>query len=666
MVNNNTANTTDDLFRWSYLAIYGIQLYISILIGRELLKMPLFGGVFYLLLFMGFLSLIWFKSRTFRHRYLLRMMMVLFFFLELCIGAFILLVYPAVINEPSVLFCLLLISLMMAQTALLHKLNRVWQRAHTRFISKVTILFITAAVFLFFCAVVLPANTLLIIAVNYLTAGIVSVMQRGDLIGLIRNSSVPEVEIMEDVYSYKLFSAMSLLSNTAFYLGLMLYICYMSFLSSHLTQWQTYGIIVGWTALVYSAVFLFIRMILHSGKLLKLGLYAFGALSWIFSGIMLFRTSDAIMSIVWTLFWAFGLAIMYAVTAQFNETFTFVAQLAEEDIENKSLRQKTVLLHCAGFMIASIITLYILTVWNFVIPEYSSTEIPSYFKSLMTMLPMAFMLAAIVFALRQPLDDKNRQRLLQFFSKDDRNERTKRRLKAVLVSRYRVHFGVKIISALLRPLIRLKVYGAENLNFENFPSIFVCNHEQIFGPIAAVIYMPVYFRPWIHSSMLDPQLIVDHLYTNTFSKWRLLTKKQRLAVSRFVAVPVRWAMNSFDPIPVERKNIKDVMKTFRDTVSALLEEENVLIFPENPNLSEDGQYAADSVGEFFTGFVSIGKLYYEKTGKEIAFYPVFANKKKRTFRIEKPVKYNAANPSREEKLRIAELLRISMLELSEQ
>ncbi|MHB1314053.1 MAG: hypothetical protein ACYCX2_01035 [Christensenellales bacterium] len=659
-------NSSDYFFRWSHIAAHGLQLYISIIISRDLMGMPLFGGVFYLLLFMGLLAFVRFRDHASLQKYLLRMVMVLFFILELGLGAFLLLVYPAVINQPTILFCLLLISLMMTQTILIHRLNRRWARSKSHFMSKTIFILASAVIFFIFCAIALKGMSLVVIAVNYLTACIISIMQRSDLIDIMKNSRLPDTEIMEDVYSYKLFSAMSLLSNIAFYLGMMLYICYMSFLSSRFTVWQTYGIIVGWIALVYGAVFLFYRLILHRGKLLKFGLYAFGAASWIFSGIMMFRTTDAVMSILWTLFWAFGLAAMYAVMTQLNDTFKLVAQLAGEDVENKTLRQNTVLLQCIAFLIASIITLYVLTVWNFVIPGYAATEIPTYYRTLMTLLPMAFMLSAIGCALRQPLDDKNRQRLLQFFSKKERGEPTKKKLKAMLIYRYQVRFGVKIIIALLRPVLRIKVYGSKNMDYKHFPSIFVCNHEQIYGPLAAAMYMPIYFRPWIHRSMLDPQLIVDHLYTNTFSKWRLFTQKQRLSISRFVAAPVRWAMNSFDPIPVERNRMRDVMNTFRDTVSALLEDDNVLLFPENPERSEDGQYAADAVGEFFTGFAHIGKLYYEKTGKEVYFYPVFANKKKRTFTIDKPVKYNAGNPSREEKLRIAREIRNAMLNLSRQ
>ena len=666
MLGTSSMDNTDYIFRWSHIVADGLQMYISSIICRDLLGMPLFGGLFYLLLLMGLLAFIRSRDHAYLQKYLVRMVMVLFLVLELSIGAFLLLVYPAVINQPSILFCLLLILLMVTRALLTHKLNQRYGKAASHIWVKLIFLILSSAIFFFFCAIALHGMSLIIVTVNYLAAGIFSIMQHSDLIDLMKINSVPDVTVMEDVYSYTLFSDMSLFSNIAFYLGMMLYICYMSFLSSWLSGWQTYAVIVGWIVFVYVAVFIFYRLIMNRGSILKLSLYTTGAASWIFSSIMMFRTTEVIMSIIWTLFWAFGLAAMYAVTTQFNQTFTLVAQLVDEEVENKTLKQHAAMLQSAAFMIAGIITLCVLAVWNFIITGYSGTEIPTYFRTLMTLLPMAFMLLAIACALRQPLDEKNRQRLLQFFSKKEQGEPTKKKLKTMLVYRYQVRFGVKILIALLRPVLRHKVFGKENIDYENFPSIFVCNHEQIYGPIAAVMYMPIYFRPWIHSSMLYPQLIVDHLYNNTFSKCRWIPKKMQLAISRFVAMPVRWAMNSFDPIPVERNNMRDVMNTFRVTVNALIEGDNVLLFPENPDRTEDGHYASESVGEFFSGFAHIGKIYYEKTGKQVSFYPIFANKKKRIFTIDKPIIYNTTNPPHIEKQRIVEELRNAMLFLSQQ
>ena len=44
-----------------------------------------------------------------------------------------------------------------------------------------------------------------------------------------------------------------------------------------------------------------------------------------------------------------------------------------------------------------------------------------------------------------------------------------------------------------------------------------------------------------------------------------------------------YVTNSLDPIPVYRGGIKDVLMTIRMSVDALKEEDNLLLFPENPS-----------------------------------------------------------------------------------
>lgn len=121
------------------------------------------------------------------------------------------------------------------------------------------------------------------------------------------------------------------------------------------------------------------------------------------------------------------------------------------------------------------------------------------------------------------------------------------------------------------------------------------------------------------------------------------------------------ALNSFNPIPVEKNNLRNVMTTFDDTVKVLSEGDNVLIFPERPRKVKRGdkmtvEHLTDSVGRLFTGFANIGRLYYETTGKCLRFYPIYASKRNHTFRIGQPVVFSPDNDPHDEKQRIADLL----------
>uniref|UniRef100_UPI0037DC65E5 lysophospholipid acyltransferase family protein n=1 Tax=Methanomethylophilus alvi TaxID=1291540 RepID=UPI0037DC65E5 len=250
------------------------------------------------------------------------------------------------------------------------------------------------------------------------------------------------------------------------------------------------------------------------------------------------------------------------------------------------------------------------------------------------------------------------------------NTPTKQNLRSNLVEKKRVKFGVKILAFFVRPFLHLKVSGKEYMEMEHFPSVFVCNHGIIYGPIAAVIYLPTYFRPWIDRKMVDREMAAKEMYGRFIYRIPLLPPKAKMRIARLLAGPVTWALNSFNPIPVEKNNLRNVMTTFDDTVKVLSEGDNVLIFPERPRKVNRGdkmtvELLTDSVGRLFTGFANIGRLYYETTGKCLRFYPIYASKRNHTFRIGQPVVFSPDNDPHDEKQRIADLLHDKMLELAE-
>jgi hypothetical protein len=105
------------------------------------------------------------------------------------------------------------------------------------------------------------------------------------------------------------------------------------------------------------------------------------------------------------------------------------------------------------------------------------------------------------------------------------------------------------------------------------------------------------------------------------------------------------------------------MATFRLSVEAMQSEDNLLIFPENPDaasLDKPG-YLRKGIGDFFTGFTMLAPLYYNKTGKKAIFMPVYASREKRTISFGSGIEYDPGNQPAEEKMRIVNGLRESML-----
>jgi hypothetical protein len=76
------------------------------------------------------------------------------------------------------------------------------------------------------------------------------------------------------------------------------------------------------------------------------------------------------------------------------------------------------------------------------------------------------------------------------------------------------------------------------------------------------------------------------------------------------------------------------------SVTALQEQDNLLIFPEDPSQSEGGRYAQSGVSPFYTGFVHVARLYYKQAGRVAVFVPVYADPRRRTIRIGQGVAYD--------------------------
>jgi hypothetical protein len=92
------------------------------------------------------------------------------------------------------------------------------------------------------------------------------------------------------------------------------------------------------------------------------------------------------------------------------------------------------------------------------------------------------------------------------------------------------------------------------------------------------------------------------------------------------------------------------------SVDALEEGYNLLIFPEKPS----DRYDKESYKDFNTGFASLGRAYFERTGQSLDFYPCWSDSRTHSFRIGKPVTFDPSNDARTEKLRISTELRDQM------
>ncbi len=474
---------------------------------------------------------------------------------------------------------------------------------------------------------------------------------------------------LDGIASYRVFANMTLYAHTALCLGILVYLCYIGF-STAVFSTATYIAAAAWLVMVLVISDLTTRLVDRNGTAVSVNTFILGAALWTAGSITMVHGHGFWNITLWTCLWGTGLACITSVFDRSQKDFKLVALIADRKVSDRDLRFRSMLTRIIAAIISDTVMLGILTVWVFVIPAERSLHAPEIFRRVVIQLPVLFMIVSVLFALRQPLDTRSRQKLVKYTDGEKPDMPTKQNLRKNLVERRRVRFGVKIIAFFVKPFLRLRVVGAENMDKENFPSIFVCNHGIIYGPVAAVIYLPTYFRPWIDHKMVDHDMAAREMYSRFIYRIPLLGEKAGRRFAHWLAGPVTWALNSFNPIPVEKTALRKVMTTFDDTVKVLGESDNVLIFPEKPRRVKRGnkdtvEHLTDSVGTLFTGFANIGSLYYEATGRQLRFYPIYASRRKHTFTIGEPVIYDPDGDQVEEKRRIASLLHDSMLKMSE-
>lgn len=219
---------------------------------------------------------------------------------------------------------------------------------------------------------------------------------------------------------------------------------------------------------------------------------------------------------------------------------------------------------------------------------------------------------------------------------------------------------------LLKPKARLQVYGEERLLTEKEPYVMICNHGMWYMPVAAILNLKVDFRPWIHDVMLKKescQAEIDKMLTKIPS----LSQRMKRALSSYVTKLVCRVLNDFDPIPVSRGCSRDVLGTLQTSIDALVNGENLLIFPEIPrcdcqNIDEESQMA-EQLRQLYTGFAQLGRLYFSRTGKKLKFFPIYINRQKESLEVGEVVCYENMGDSIAEKQAISRELyrRLSLM-----
>lgn len=196
-----------------------------------------------------------------------------------------------------------------------------------------------------------------------------------------------------------------------------------------------------------------------------------------------------------------------------------------------------------------------------------------------------------------------------------------------------------------------EIGGEENLP-QAGPAVLVANHLGALGPIAIAACLPRRLYAWVVADMLDEKRAPEYL------RWDFVEKELGLkmpfslwlaTVISKLSVPL---LKSVGCIPVypdpERLSL-----TFERSVELLAQGAFLLVFPEDPNRPMDARL---KMTPFKKGFVRLGELYFQRTGKALRFYPLAVHAEMRVVQVGKPIAYNPYAPPVNERIRIKNVL----------
>lgn len=203
---------------------------------------------------------------------------------------------------------------------------------------------------------------------------------------------------------------------------------------------------------------------------------------------------------------------------------------------------------------------------------------------------------------------------------------------------------IKWLIWLLYP--KMNVEGYDNLPDE--PVIIVGNHTQMNGPIACELYFPGNRYTWCAGQMMKVKDVPAYAFKDFWSQKPAYTHPLYKLLSYIIAPLAAFIFTNANTIAVYRDS--RILSTFRTTLKKLEEGAQIVIFPEH-----DVKYN-NIVYEFQDKFIDVAKLYHKKTGKELAFVPLYIAPKLKKMYLGKPIRFSSETPIEEERKKICDYL----------
>ena len=193
---------------------------------------------------------------------------------------------------------------------------------------------------------------------------------------------------------------------------------------------------------------------------------------------------------------------------------------------------------------------------------------------------------------------------------------------------------------------KTELIGTENIPKES--CVLVGNHTQMNGPICAQLYIPGKRKIWCAWQMMHLKEVPAYAFQDFWSAKPKYTHWFYKLLSYLIAPLSVCVFNNAYTIAVYHDS--RLLSTFKQTIAALQDDANVVIFPEH--------YVPYNhiVYEFQHKFIDIARLYYKRTGKALSFVPMYIAPKLHKIYFGKAVVFSPDAPIEEERQRICKYL----------
>ena len=201
---------------------------------------------------------------------------------------------------------------------------------------------------------------------------------------------------------------------------------------------------------------------------------------------------------------------------------------------------------------------------------------------------------------------------------------------------------------------KFEIIGLENLPDD--PSMIVGNHAQIHGPLAAELYFPGYRYIWCAGQMLHLKEVPAYAFQDFWSFKPKRTHWFYKLLSYLIAPLSVFIFRNAATIGVYRDSRG--LSTFKNTLNALTDGANVIVFPEH-NVKYN-----HIIYDFQDKFIDVARFYYRRTSRTLCFVPLYVAPNLRQCYLGKPIRFCPSNPTEQERQRICQYLMTEITEIA--